>query len=80
MAIIKLTRLTYVTINPTKTGRDNQRLERKEIILFNTNEMITAEPNEDGTTTIKYKKAMVDSFQCEETLEEVYDAINNSEN
>ena len=77
MAIIKITKQIWETINPTKTGWDNLRLNKEYEILFNTNEMITAKDNGNGGTSITYKKAMVDSLDCKETLEEIYKLINN---
>lgn len=77
MKIIKITKQEWKTINPTKTGIDNQRLDREYPILFNTNEMITAKENEYGGTYITYKKAMVDGMNCKETLEELTNLINN---
>ena len=75
MSIIKITKQDWKTINPTKTGIDNQRLDREYTILFNTNEMITAKESEYGGTYITYKKAMVDGMTCKETLDEVYALI-----
>lgn len=77
MAIIKLTKQKYKTINPTKTGADNLKLIEEKIILFNTNEMIIAESNDLGGTQITYKRAMTDAFNCKETLEEIYNLIKN---
>lgn len=76
MAIIKITRQIWETIDPTKTGMDNLKLEREYPILFNTNEIIYAEEGGKGGTRITYKKAMVDSLSCKETLEEIYKLIN----
>lgn len=75
MSIIKITKQDWKTINPTKTGIDNQKLDREYTILFNTNEMITAKESEHGGTYITYKKAMVDGMTCKETLDEVYKLI-----
>jgi len=77
MAIIKITKQNWKTINPTKTGVDNEFLDKEFPILFNTNEMITAQSSEYGGTRITYKKAMVDTLNCKETLEEIYKLINN---
>ena len=38
MSIIKITQQNWKTINPTKTGIDNDRLDSEHTILFNTNE------------------------------------------
>jgi hypothetical protein len=75
MAIIKLTQQKHKVIDPTKTGADNLKLISETIILFNTNEMIIAEPNYIGGTTITYKKALTDAFNCKETLEEIQKLI-----
>ena len=77
MKIIKITKQVWKTIDPTKTGIDNQRLDREYTILFNTNEMITAKESEHGGTYITYKKAMVDGMTCRETLDELNNLINN---
>jgi hypothetical protein len=77
MTIIKITRQVWETIDPTKTGTDNLKLDREYPILFNTNEIIYAEEDEKGGTLITYKEAMVDSFSCKETLEEIYKLIND---
>lgn len=76
MKIIEITKQNWKTINPTKSGIDNQRLDKEYPILFNTNEMIMAEESEYGGTYITYKKAMVDGMYCKETLEEVTNLIN----
>lgn len=75
MSIIKITQQNWKPINPTKTGIDNQRLDSEEPILFNTNEMITADESVYGGTRITYKKAMVGVLYCKETLDEVYKLI-----
>jgi maltodextrin utilization protein YvdJ len=80
MAIIKLTKQNYKAISPTKAGWDNLRLESEEVILFNTNELIMVTTNGIGKAKIEYKRAMVSSFDCKETLEEVFELINNSKN
>ncbi len=77
MKIIKITKQEWKTINAMKTGIDNQRLDSEYQILFNTNEMITAEESVYGGTRITYKKAMVDVLYCKETLEEVNNMIIN---
>jgi hypothetical protein len=77
MTIIKITRQVWATIDPTKTGIDNLKLDREYPILFNTNEIIYAEEDGKGGTLITYKEAMVDSFSCKETLEEIYKLINH---
>lgn len=74
MKIIKLTMQNYKTIIPTRVGCDNQELISEETILFNTNEMIMVESNPNGST-ISYKKALVSSFHCKESLEEIYKLI-----
>lgn len=75
MSIIKITRQEWKTINPTRTGIDNLRLDKEYTLLFNTNEMITATQSELGGTYITYKKAMVDGMTCKENLDEVYKLI-----
>jgi len=75
MSIIKITQQNWKTINPTKTGIDNDRLDSEHTILFNTNEMISAKSSGYGGTRITYKKAMVDVLYCKETLDEVYALI-----
>jgi hypothetical protein len=77
MAIIKITKQNWKAIDPTKTNLENYKLDKEFTILFNTNELITAKANEYGGTCITYKKAMVDSLNCKETLEEIYKLINN---
>jgi maltodextrin utilization protein YvdJ len=77
MAIIKITKQNWETIDPTKTNFENYKLNKEYTILFNTNEMITAASSRFGGTSITYKKAMVDSLTCKETLEEIYKLINN---
>lgn len=67
MAIIKITRI-----------KDGNKPDAP--ILFNSNEMITAESTKENNTLITYKRAMVDSFICAESLDEVYNLINNSKN
>jgi maltodextrin utilization protein YvdJ len=76
MAIIKITKQNWETIDPTKTNLENYKLNKEYTILFNTNEMITATASRFGGTSITYKKAMVDSLNCKETLEEIYKLIN----
>jgi hypothetical protein len=76
MKIISITKQEWKTISPTKSGIDNQRLDTEYPILFNTNEMITAEKSVYGGTRITYKKAMVDVLYCKETLEQVTNLIN----
>jgi hypothetical protein len=78
MKIIKITQQTWKAISPYKTGIDNQRLDSEEPILFNTSEMITAESSEFGGTYITYKKAMVGGLYCKETLDEIFELINNN--
>ncbi len=75
MNIIKITKQEWKAISPYKTGIENQKLEAEYTILFNSNEMITAEESRFGGTKITYKKAMVDVLYCKETLEEIYTLI-----
>jgi hypothetical protein len=75
MSIIKITKQEWRAISPTKTGIDNQKLDSEYPILFNTNEMITAEESVYGGTRISYKKAMVDVLYCKETLDEIHKLI-----
>ena len=34
--------------------------------------LITAEENKEGGTRVKYREAMTNAFDCEETLEEFF--------
>jgi hypothetical protein len=70
MKIISITKQDWRTEN-------NAPIVKEYPILFNTNEMITAETSEWGGTRIEYKKAMVGVLYCKETLEEVTNIINN---
>ena len=75
MSIIKITKQEWKGISPYKTGIDNQELKEEYVILFNTNEMITAEASNYGGTRITYKKAMVDVLYCKEKFNEVHKLI-----
>ena len=72
MAIIKLTKLNSVWNENTKKYEDTPNTT----ILFNTNELITAETTKNGFTHIKYKEAMVNGFCCVESLDEIYKLSN----
>lgn len=75
--IIKLTKQTWKTINPTKTGPDNQRLDSSETILFNTDKVIEVRPSSvRGGSYISYTAAMVGSMYVKESVEEIYELIN----
>ena len=75
MAIIKLTEQVYKTIDPTKTGWGNMQKISEKIILFNTSEMIICDTEDNGCTRVTYKRAMVDSFFCKETIDQIYKLI-----
>jgi len=68
--IIKITRLII---------KDSKVVSKKPI-LFNTDRVITIEPNDyyGGGCYIRHVSAMVDSFYCTETLEEIEELIKNA--
>lgn len=76
MSIIKIT--IYKTQNEYQKGRIKV-IEEKEI-LFNTNEMISASNYEDsiGGSYIQYKRALVDAYECKQTIEEIEQLIQQS--
>jgi hypothetical protein len=71
MAIIKLHKVTY------KEELLNGYHVRNgyELILFNTDTLITAEPSKQGGTDIRHKAAMVSGFTCKETIDEIEQLI-----
>lgn len=75
MAIIKLTQQKYESINRTRAGWENMKKVSEQVILFNTSEMIMTETEDNGCTRVTYKRAMVDSFYCKETVDEIYNLI-----
>lgn len=72
MAIIKLTKINNVW---NSTSAKWERAENSTIV-FNTEQLITAQTTKEGLTHIKYKEAMVNGFDCIETLEEFYNLCN----
>jgi hypothetical protein len=72
MAIIKLTKINNVW---NSTSANWERTENSTIV-FNTEQLITAESDKDGGTHVRYREAMVNGFHCTETLEEFYELCN----
>lgn len=68
MPIIKLTKLNNVWNSKISKWESAEN----SIILFNTEMLITAEENKTGGTHVKYKEAMVNGFDCKETLQEFF--------
>lgn len=71
--IIKLHRRTYEWVS----GNQGKPIGWEEI-LFNSNEIILVEKSKKEYTCVDYKRAMLSSFICRETLDQIYNLINKT--
>jgi hypothetical protein len=81
IVVLKTNNMAIIKLRKVKFKEEARKWVENgyEPILFNTDTLITAIPNpESGRTHIRHRAAMVDAFDCKESLEEIEKLIKQS--